>query len=174
MKIKTMLVITLLALGCSFASAQTFGFTSAGGSGLYCNYEQLFNQGFGIYAGIDNLSPCGAPLNATIIGFRADTPNQGAPVYGNGVVVGDNIYDAFSLGYTGAQWAVFSKLKCNQHYKNGQFKGTWSWIGVAGFSGFWFGDNYGFLSCSIPGPLAVSHGTTVGKTMDAMKQLRNK
>ena len=44
MNIKSLTVIALCILGCSFASAQTFGFASVGG-GLYCNFEQLAPAG---------------------------------------------------------------------------------------------------------------------------------
>jgi hypothetical protein len=172
-KTKIAVVLSVLVLG-TLASAQTFGFASSGGLGLYCNYEQLNYAGLGAWGVVDNLSPCGAPLNATGSGFTAQTPNLGLPVYGKGVVYGDNIYDAFSLGFTGAQWTVFTRLKCNDQYPSGQYKGKWSWIGLAGFSGFIFGDNFGFLSCSIPGGDSVSHGTTVGNTMQALKEHRNK
>ena len=173
---RILLVLTLLALG-SLASAQTFGFASAGGLGIYCNYEQLTLSSFGgVYYGYDNLmTACGAAVNANVVGYTANVKNVGGiPVFGNGVVLGDNIYDAFSQAYTGAQWTVFTKLKCNSQYPTGQFKGQWSWIGVAGASGFFFGDNWGFLSCTIPGDskLIQNYETTVGKTMPALRQIK--
>jgi hypothetical protein len=160
LKLKSLLVITLLVIGCSFASAQTFGFLSAGGIGEYCNYEQLTNEGSDIYAGVDNLSPCGAEINATVSGFGVSVPKTlaaGLPVTGKGVVYGDNIYDAFDIAYTGEQWSVFTALHASRAI------GHYGWIGVASFSGFFAGDNYGYLSNTIPAASSKGNGTTIGK-----------
>jgi hypothetical protein len=157
MKMKSLAIITLLVLGCSFASAQTFGFESVG-HGLYCNYEVLEQLApYNIYQGIDVLNTCGAPVNATIAGQKTNLVAAGNPAGFNvdGVSYADNIYDAFALGYTGAQWEVASALRCNnRHY---------GWIGFASVSGFIFGDNYGYLSCTIPGPHnAPTKGLSIG------------
>jgi hypothetical protein len=143
-KMKTLAVITLLVIGCSFASAQTFGFESVG-HGLYCNYEQLTNIGGSVYQGTDNLSACGLPINGTLAGVKNTLTAAGNPAgfQINGVQYADNIYDAESEAYTGAQWDVNSGLTCTSKKYN--------WIGFASVSGFIFGDNYGYLSCSIPG-----------------------
>jgi hypothetical protein len=148
MKTSGLVLITLLALTCSFASAQTFGFESVGG-GLFCNYEVLQQVvPYGIWQGEDVLSACGAEVNATIDGVTANLTAAGNPAgFGiKGVTYADNIYDAFALGYTGAQWDVETALTCVSatHPKYG-------WIGFASVSGFIFGDNYGYLSCTIPG-----------------------
>lgn len=149
MKMKSLVVVTLLVIGCSFASAQTFGFESVG-HGLYCNYEQLTNVFGAVYQGVDNLSACGAPFNATVAGNKADLTAVGNPVGFNivGVAYADNIYDADAEGYTGAQWEVVSGLSCPAK--------RYGWIGFASVSGFVFGDNYGYLSCSIPGKKGAS------------------
>jgi len=169
---KGLLVCGLLVLACSFASASawTFGFESTGG-GLYCNYIQLNNNGFfgpDVYQGADNLSACGITLgNATISGFGGAVPKTaGLPVVvSKGVIYGDNLYDAFSSYacgcsiFTGYQWTVAQNLVPGKgkHPKYG-------WIGMAGSPGYnVFGDNYGYLSTSIPGPKTPTHGTTTGK-----------
>jgi hypothetical protein len=149
MKIKSLAIIALFVLGCTFASAQTFGFASVGG-GLYCNFEQLASSGTGAYGGLDNLSACGASVNATLAGFNANMPALGQPAGGTGVIYGDSIYAAFS-GDPFAQWTVFSKLKCNKQNKFGQYLGSYGWVGAAAFSGVYVGGNQGFLSCSVPG-----------------------
>ena len=161
MKITSLAVITLCILGCTFASAQTFGFASVGG-GLYCNYEQLANAGAGAYGGLDNLSACGASVNATISGFNAVVPAMGQPAGGTGVVYGDSIYAAFSSDPF-AQWTVFTKLACNKQNRRGQYLGGYGWGGAAAFSGTYVGGNHGFLSCSIPGKAGVAptKGTSV-------------
>jgi len=170
LKLKSLLVITLLVLGCSFASAQSFGFLSVGG-GSYCNYEVIsFLSGTGVAQGVDNLTAaCGLPVNATFVGFKDSLPavDTGGLVSGAGITYGDNIYDAESEAYTGAQWTVFSHLKCNKKI-NGNTK--YSWIGVAGISGFFFGDNYGYLGCTVPGHEAVGRGLSTGKAQVPHKQ----
>src|SRR5271167_4182721 len=137
MKMKSLAVITLLVFGCSFAGAQTFGFESVG-HGLYCNYEILQNVAGNVWQGLDVLTTCGAPLNATIAGVKATLTAAGNPAgfHVDGIQYADNIYDAFSLGYTGAQWSVSSALRCRNN--------AYGWIGFASVSGFIFGDNYGY------------------------------
>lgn len=166
MKMKSLVVITLFVLGCSFAPAQTFGFASVGG-GLYCNFEQLSNAGAGAWGGVDNLSACGSSVNSTISGFNATIPNLGQPTGGKGVVYGDSIYAAYS-GNPFAQWTVFTKLKCNSQNRFGQYLGSYGWNGVAAFSGFFAGGNHGFLSCSVPGKAGVA--PTKGTSVRAKKK----
>ena len=149
MKTKGLAIVTLLVLGCGFASAQTFGFASSGGVYLYCDYEQLAYSGNDIWVGFDNTSVCGGH-NATLVGFGATTPNKGQPAFGKGVVLADNIYDAYSYTFTGAQSALFTKLKCNKVDQFGHYKGAPGWMTVAAISGFVFGENYGYLSCTHP------------------------
>ena len=154
MTLKSLAVITLVVFGCRFAAAQTFGFLSVG-LGVYCNYEQL--HGPVLFSGFDNLSECGVSHNATIVGLLATVPkSEGLPVSGKGVIYADNLYDAYSYTYTGSQWLVYSLLKCSsKHY---------GWIGFAGYNGLIFGDNYGYLSCKIPGKGAVAtKGVSWGK-----------
>jgi hypothetical protein len=162
MKMKSLAVIALLVLGCSFASAQTFGFESVG-HGLYCNYEQLDNVYGSLWQGLDNLSACFAPVNATIVGVKSTLTAAGNPAgfHTDGIQYADNIYDAFALGYTGAQWDVASALGCHSN--------RYGWIGFASVSGFIFGDNYGYLSCTIPGP---HNAPTRGLSTGSAKEVR--
>lgn len=149
MKVKMLLVVTLLVVCGSFASAQTFGFASTGG-GLFCNFEQLASGGAGAWGGVDNLSACGASVNSTISGLDVTVPAHGQPTGGAGVLYGDSIYAALS-GDPFAQWTVFTKLKCNSQNRFGQYTGNYGWNGVAAFSGFFAGGNHGYLSCTVPG-----------------------
>jgi hypothetical protein len=112
-KLKSLLVITLLVIGCSFASAQagTFGFGTAGGDYLYCNYIQLSNYSGAVWQGTDNLSACAGfvGFNATVAGVtgklaKASNPFVGATI--NGVTYADNLYDAYGGFYDYAQWDV--------------------------------------------------------------------
>jgi hypothetical protein len=152
-KLKSLLVITLLVIGCSFASAQagTFGFGTAGGDYLYCNYIQLSNYSGAVWQGVDNLSACGHSFNATVVGVsgklaKALNPFVAATV--NGATYADNLYDAYSYGLTGAQWDVTENKACTNL---GAKKAKIGWVGIASASGFVFGANYGTLACSIPG-----------------------
>ncbi|MGA9353570.1 MAG: hypothetical protein WBV46_07755 [Terriglobales bacterium] len=192
MKLRLIAVLAVLALG-TVASAQTFGFASVGG-GEYCNYEQLVNNGDDVWSGVDNnIDVCYAGLglsyNGAIAGFTAALPNAGLPVHGAGVDYGDSTYEAQeadideyyadlgygNLGYFSTdEWTVHTALKCNKQNPNtGAYKGAYSWIGVAGSSfGFYFGDNYGFLSCSIPAKgdkAAAKLGPSFGKSKSAVK-----
>ncbi|MGA2426105.1 MAG: hypothetical protein ABSG07_19035 [Terriglobales bacterium] len=167
MKLKNLAVITLLALACSFASAQSFGFGSAVYGYLYCNFEQLTNnyEVTGAWGVTDNLSACGIGYNGTGGGFNADAKNFGLPVYGQGVIYGDNIYDAESQYYTGYQWTVFTDLKCARiNKRTGYPEGRYGWIGIASYSEFVFGDNYGWLMCALPSAHdgSKARGTSAG------------
>lgn len=178
---KVLAVIGVLFL-CSFAGAQTFGFLSSGGNAEYCNYEQLVLNGTGVYSGIDNISACGeyyyAYDNGSIVGFAGSlSAADGLPTSGKGVEYGDSLYEALyydcCLYFLNDQWTVHTALKANKINKYGHPTGAWSWIGVAGSSyGFYFGDNYGYLTTTIPNAHDKSfakNGTTLGKAMGATK-----
>lgn len=148
-----LVVLTLVVFSCAFASAQTFGFGTAGGAYLYCNYIQLsnvFGSPFTVWQGTDNLSACGHAFNATAVGISGKQSKVQNPAgYKlNGVTYGDNLYDAYSYTLTGAQWDVTQNLKCTNI---GAKKVVLGWIGWAASSGFVFGDNGGVLACQIPG-----------------------
>ena len=171
LKLKSLLVITLIVIACSFASAQTFGFGTAGGDYLYCNYEQLSNTygaPFTVWQGTDNLSACagGQGENATMGGVKGalskpDNPFGAFPI--SGVVLGDNLYDAYSLAFTAEQWTVVSNLKCTNI---GAKKAKEGWVGIASYGGFVFGGNYGVLACTVykPEDGRATKGVSFGKT----------
>jgi hypothetical protein len=167
-KLKSLLVITLLVIGCSFASAQTFGFGTAGGAYLYCNYEAGLNNTFGspyaVWAAVDNLSLCPGYLgfNATMVGISGGLTKTTNPAGFalKGETMADNLYDAYAGGYTGDQWDVTQNVKCTAL---GAKKPKEGWIGFAGASGITFGANYGTLSCTIPGKgSSPVKGMTIG------------
>jgi hypothetical protein len=170
LKLKTLLVMSLFVLGCSFASAQTFGFASTGG-GYYCNYEQLLNYGDGFYSGLDNESLCGAN-SGSLSGFASTLANDNGEVHGAGVILGDSVYAA--NGSSNSQWTYFTALKANAvNPKTGEFKGHYSWIGLGGESGELFFANYGFLSSSLPSKEsgdAVVRGSASGKASEFKKK----
>lgn len=165
MKLKSLAVITLLVIGCSFASAQSFGFLSYTGGLEYCNYEQMTVSGFYVQ-GFDNLSPCGINTPATIEGFVISVPaSAGAPVHGKNAAYADNLIDALYYYYTGEQWAVLSNLKAPAKLKAGKY----NWAGYIGFSGYEFLGNFGFLTTTIPGKgAAASHKTVIGNVKNRL------
>lgn len=174
MKWRLLVVITLLVVGCSFAAAQTytFGFADTNGD-LYCDYEQLEVSG-GLAVGIDNLSGCGMSVNATLVGGPAKDPQLGQnyPVI-VGAILADNILDLDAGSFTDTQAAVFQALKCNKPDKNGKYHGKYGWLIVVVEEGIIFGDNYGYLSCTIPAKGdgdALMRGTTVGKLRKKLRK----
>jgi hypothetical protein len=165
MDMKSALVATLLVLGCSLASAQTFGFASVGGD-LYCEYEVLQQLvPYDVWQGADNLSGCGVDHNATIVGIsaRLSAAENPARFSVKGVAYADNIYDAFSESYTGIQIFRITDLKCSTK--------KYGWVLFASISGEVFGDNYGYLSCNIPGKNGVvaTRGLSAGGKIPARK-----
>jgi hypothetical protein len=167
LKLKSLLVITLFVVACSFASAQSFGFGSATYGYEYCNYEQLFYNTdlTGAYGVTDNLSACDIGYNGTGGAFVASAKATGLPVSGSGIIYGDNIYDAESQYYSGYQWTVFSALKCAKiNKRTGYPSGKYGWIGIASVSDYVFGDNYGWLLCTLPSAHdgSKARGTSAG------------
>jgi hypothetical protein len=168
-KLKTLAVITLVVLGCSFASAQApglYSFWNAAGTFEYCNFNVIVGNSGGAVAGTDNLTTyCGYDYNSALIGFAATTPALGLPAHGKGAVLGDAIYDDEVIAYTGEQWTVFQSAKVSK-MKNGHFSGPYGWIGVAGsYTGVYFGDNYGYVVAGFP-EQGAGHGTTAGKPQE--------
>jgi hypothetical protein len=139
------------------ASAQTFGFATVAGN-PFCNYVQFTQlKPYAVWQGVDNLSACGLNHNATLVGISGHLSQTGNPAgfAVKGVTFADNIYDAFSYSYTGAQWEVTMNLKCSTK--------VYGWVGFAGVSGIVFGENDGWLTCTIPGKDAVAtKGPTIG------------
>ena len=171
---KSLFVLAVLVVACSFAAASnwTFGFESTG-HGLYCNFEQLNNNFFSsyTYGGVDNLEVgCGAAVNSAVAGFPgavAKAKNPAGFAVTKGVIYGDSIYAALDY-VTYLQWTVASNLKCSEK--------KFGWIGIADYatyygSGYIFGDNYGYLSCNIPGKSHAHLGTaSTGKKIEARKR----
>ena len=177
MKFKLLAVLTLVVFGCAFASAQTFGFGTAGGDYLYCNYEVLSNSygaPYAIWGGTDNISDCyfGSHYNATMGGVTGKLTKPQDP-FGigtvNGVVLGDNLYDAYSFTFTGYQWTVVSNLRCTNL---GAKKPKEGWVGIASVSGFAFAGNYGVLSCTVyaKGQAKPNKGVSFGKSAALLKK----
>ncbi|MGA2423084.1 MAG: hypothetical protein ABSG07_03695 [Terriglobales bacterium] len=116
--------------------------------------------------GFDNLSACGINHNATIIGITAKLPKAENPAGDfsiDGVAYADNIYDAISESYTGIQIFRVTNLKCSTK--------KYGWILFAGYGGSIFGDNFGFLSCKIPGKdgVVATRGLSTGSKIPVRK-----
>jgi hypothetical protein len=150
LKLKSLVVITLVVLACSAAFAQgsaVLGYATAGDLGLYCNYEQITWGGYdNFYAqGTDNNSACGLPNNGTLVGLKISVPASAvSPVVGSAYAFADNTIDAIYGSYTGEQWYVVSLTKPSKILKK------FGWAGYIGFDGYEYLGNYGYLSASIP------------------------
>jgi hypothetical protein len=173
-KLKTLAVITLVVLGCSFALAQapgTYSFWNNGGTGEFCEYIVITYNSGGVVAGYDDLVACGFAYNAPLIGFVATTPALGLPAHGKGAVVGDAIYDDSCFCYSGLQWTLWLSDKVSKK-KHGVYSGPYGWIGVAGsYTGTYFGDNYGYLAAGRPDKGKVAgHVTTAGKLPEKLRK----
>jgi len=174
MKFKTVAVITLVVLGSSFASAQaaTFYFWEAGTDILYCNFLVITYHSNGVVAGYENTTTyCNNRFNAAVVGFDATLPKGGLPAHGKGVIVGDAIYDAFADAYTGDQWTLWVSDKYSK-IRGGIGYGPYTWLGVAGtYTGFYFGDNYGWTTPTpIPSRHKVAGHTTAGTLPEKLRK----
>ncbi|MGB7150899.1 MAG: hypothetical protein WBD45_17200 [Terriglobales bacterium] len=177
MKLKSLLVITLIVLGCSsaFAGTYAFGFLDYTGGVEYCNYEEFVTGGADNFymAGFDVLDVC-ASANATapIEGEAITVPATALEsnglqkgIQGKGYVYADQLYDAYYGYYTGAQWLVNTKTAVNTVGKVPNKPGKWNWDGFEGFSGEEFLINYGFLTTTIPDARSKSTGSTVAGSL---------
>ena len=182
MKLKSLLVITLIVLGCgaAFGQSYTFGFLDYTGGAEYCNYETFFTGGADTFymSGFDVLSPCAAPANpdATIEGTAIAVPalaleSNGLQkgIQGKGYIYADMIIDAYAGGYTGEQWVTITKTAVNK--KN--VKNKWNWQSLLGFSGAEFLGNYGFLTTAIPAADSRSHGATMSGAKEKAAVAKN-
>jgi len=152
-RIKSLVVIALLVLGCSAAFAQTyaFGFLSLDAANEYCNYELFATGGPGNFylTGYDVLDLCAGPAfpAAPIVGFGIrPTTAALAPVNGSNIYVyADALEDAYFGTYTGIQLISLTKTNVTKI----RF-GNYSWAIYVGFGPFSFLDNYGFLTDALP------------------------
>ena len=138
MKLKSLLTIVLLVLGCSaaFAQSYSFGFLSSSGVNEYCNYESFTVGGKANFylQGYDVLSACPySPVSgAAINGFAINVPIAAfAPVHGKAYVYSDQIFDAYYGGWTQEQWTVLTNIVPTKL----RF-GNYSWAGYVGFFGY--------------------------------------
>jgi hypothetical protein len=170
-KLKSLVVITLLVLGCSFASAQSFGLLSYTGGLEYCNFEQMVISGGFYVSGFDNTSACGlvVPINANIGGAMVTVPAAaGAPVKGKNASFSDTLLDVLDyIPYSGGYefftnenvWSL-SNLKAPTKLKAGKY----SWALYVTFNGGLYLDNFGFLTTTLPSK-NVRHNTSLGTSL---------
>jgi hypothetical protein len=175
-KLKSLVVLVVLVLGCSAAFAQgsySFGFLSSSGVNEYCNYESFTTGGHGNFylQGYDVLTSCPySPIaGAAINGFAINVPVSAfAPIHGKGWVYSDQIFDAYYGGFSEEQWTVLTKGA------PGTIKfGNYAWAGYVGFFGYEFLGNFGFLTTTLPGApahkplLKTTIGTSTVKNLKA-------
>jgi hypothetical protein len=177
MKLKSLAVITLFVLGCSAAFAQgsfTLGFATPGGEFLMCDYEQIQYGGYNNFymQGIDNITDaCSAEFgNATVEGVKISiTPADGSPVLtGPAYAYADNVYDAFSDAFTGAQWFVITQTKPSKLLKH------YGWAGYLGIDGYEFLADYGYLTSELPGSSSkpVLNHTAAGAALQSQTRTK--
>jgi hypothetical protein len=181
LKLKSLLVITLIVLGCgaAFGQSYSFGFLDYTGGVEYCNYEQFFVGGADNFylGGLDNLSVCAsenpyAPIEGELIAVPAaalESNGLQKGIQGKGYVYADQLYDAYYGYYTGAQWLVNTKTAVNTAGKVPNKPGKWNWDGFEGFSGEEFLINYGFLTTTIPDAKSKTAGSTIAGSLQKAK-----
>ena len=159
MKLKSLVILAVLALGCTAAFGQSFslGFQSNDHSIQYCDYESV-NVSAPYAVGVHNyISGCGYSVNAVMVGFKAAIPlSSGAPVTGAVVELADNSY-AYVFGAPQCQLDWVTKMKANAN------KWGWSIYGTCdGASDSLV--NYGYLTTHLGpakgglGPVRTSAG----------------
>jgi hypothetical protein len=158
LKLKSLVVITLLVLGCSAAFGQvSLGFLSNTGGLQYCDYEVLTGPPTGEFAaGVHNaVTVCGFPNNGVMAGFKATIPvSSGLPVTGPIYQLADNTFDSQSGAYTGCQLEWITKTKAMAK-KNPKF--GWEFLDTCDGVHEYLG-NYGYLTTQL-GARASHSGT---------------
>ncbi len=183
MKMKSLLVITLFAVCCSFASAQkaksnasgsfALGFLNYTGGLQYCDYEVVgYSDPFAW--GTHNLTTvCGLPADGVMVGLKGTIPPAtGMPVTGAIYGLADNTFDAEYEGYTGCQLDWVTQKKASS--KGNIEKGKYGWLyfysceGGSDYLG-----NYGFLSVALGARNQEGVAkTSYGKTLKDVKSKR--
>ena len=179
MKLKSLVVLALVVLcgSAAFGQSYSFGFLSSNGLNEYCNYETFQTGGRANFylQGYDVLSVCPYSPNpgAAINGFAITVPIAAfSPVHGKAYVYADQLYDAYYGGFTGFQWTVLTKIAPNKVDKFGAY----NWAGYAGFAGYEFLGNFGFLTAHIPGtaPTLKKSVISTGATRANIKKMSGK
>lgn len=151
MKLKSLVVITLLVLGCSAAFGQTysFGFLSYDPIIQFCDYE-VINVTAPFAGGTHNLTTvCGGPIDGVQVGFAATIPpSASAPVTGPVLELADNTFDAQGEYFSGCQinWVTKTKSNIKQLFHYG-----WSFYFSCSPGNDYLG-NYGYLTSALPTP----------------------
>ena len=164
---KSLLVITLVVLGCSFALAQapgTYSFWDSAGTLEYCNFNVITTNSGGVVAGYDNTTTgCFYSYNSPIVGFSATTPADGLPAHGKGAVVGDASMTMALSGTLAISGPCSSPRRSAKRNMVSSPARTAGLALLASYTGTYFGDNYGYLGAGYPEKGAVAgHGTTAG------------
>lgn len=158
MKIKILLVLAVIALGCcSFANAQSynFGFLNYTGGLQYCNYESFTVYGGFYLTGSDNLANCGLGTNGTIVGWKSTIPaTAGFPLSGAGYAYADNQNDVFCGCDSGQSIETFTKTKASSK--------KYGWILLVSSGGVLSFDNYGFLTNTLADARTTKGNGTTG------------
>jgi len=150
MKLKSLAIITLFALGCSAFAQQgsaTLCFADYQGT-PYCNYEKLQWNGWALSGEVND---CGT-TNGWIAGAKvAGLAGSGVPVSGLVYAYTDPI---FAEQYLGETWFVLTQTVPSTRLHH------YGWVGYLGFYGYEFLDNYGYLSACTKGSAPVTDQRT--------------
>jgi hypothetical protein len=163
LKLKSLLLVTLLVVGCSAAFGQSLGFEAYDGVTQFCDYEVL-SVSAPFAAGVHNLTTvCGFPYDGSMVGFKGSIPaSTGQPLTGGMYALADNTFDAEYAYFTGLQINWVTKLvpSTKGQIKNGKF--GWAFYYNAGGPGSSYLGNFGFLTSTLGG--AARHGGEKPKT----------
>lgn len=158
MRLKSLVVITLLVTGCTAAFAQktgSFGFLSYDQQTQYCDYEVLtLTPPFA--AGVHNLAGCapGDSGNGVMVGVATSplTPASGSPATGQTYAFADN---SVEVGYNGGfacGCAVLYVTKLQASTPSQMKAGSIGWAIYYSFDpGSEFLATYGFLTKQLGG-----------------------
>lgn len=150
MKLKSLVVVTLLVLGCSaaFGQSYSFGFLNYTGGVQYCENENFTVYGGFFATGTQDLSNCGV-TDGTLVGWKTSiAAKDGLAISGSGYAMASTELDQFCDCNSGTALNWFTKLKISKHNK------LYGWILLESTGGVLSYDNIGYLTT----PLAEAKG----------------
>lgn len=154
MKMKLVLVLAVIALGCVAANAQTytFGFLNYTGGVQYCEAETFTVYSGFLSVGTQSLSACGFSTNGTLVGYKTSIPAAlGLPISGAGYGNANDEIDQFCACASGVALDWFTKTKASSK--------KYGWILFESSGGVESFDNYGYLTTALPSKEAAIHGS---------------
>lgn len=153
MKVKSLLMVILLFVGCSAAFGQTFTYADTSNT-PYCDGEIVSASGSYVVAQHDYIDGCGFSSNVPMVGFAASIPlAAGAPVHGAVWELADASADFLGGGYSGCQFDWVSHKTASTRHAGWSFYETCD--GINDFLG-----NFGDLLNGVPAKAPAGHART--------------